>query len=166
MYCSAVNKILLSSLIIISFAFAQDSTTIDSFRFTLLDAKLDTSLSADIRIGFQDDDESIPLKSIDIDLNRDGCPEKLIPNEYLCGSGGCPWIIYDPKSCTIIGKIDGKVILVNNRLKNDYCIIEAYWSYGAGEGIVLFYELSSGSYSLVSQDEIESGDTDRYFKQK
>jgi len=164
MYCSTINKILLSSLIIISFALAQDSTTIDSFRFTLLDAKLDTSLSSDVRNGFQDDDESTPLKSIDIDLNRDGCPEKLIPNEYLCGSGGCPWIIYDQKSRTIIGKIDGKVILVKNRLKNDYCILEVYWSYGAGEGIVLFYELSSSSYRLVSQNEIECEETSRYFK--
>lgn len=150
----------------ISFALAKDSTTIDSFRFTLLDAKLDTSLSSDVRNGFQDDDESIPLKSIDIDLNGDGCPEKLIPNEYLCGNGGCPWIIYDQKSNTIIGKIDGGVILVKNRLINDYCILEAYWHYGAGGGIVLFYEFLSGTYCLVSQNEIECEESDKYFKQK
>lgn len=134
---------------------AQDSATIDSFQFSLLDAKSDTSLSIDIHSEFQDDDKNIPLKSIDIDLNNDGYPEKLTPNEYLCGSGGCPWIIYDQRSGAIIGKIDGGILIVKKRTTNDYYIIETHWNLGGGIGTVTPYEFRMNSYFPISKFEIE-----------
>jgi hypothetical protein len=59
---------------------------------------VDSSLGENIRSFFEEDDGKTTLKSFDVDLNEDGQFEKFIPNEHLCGTGGCPWIIYDIKS--------------------------------------------------------------------
>ena len=61
---------------------------------------VDGSLPGSIRDAFEDDDGR-PLKSASVDLDGDGVAEKLVPNEFLCGTGGCPWVIFSVTQCLV-----------------------------------------------------------------
>ena len=67
-----------------------------------------------------DDDDGRPLRSVSIDLNGDGVPEKVVPNEFLCGQGGCPWIVYEQVSRKVIGRLFGSSIEVLDRTTNGF----------------------------------------------
>lgn len=108
---------------------------------------VDSSLDENIRSFFEDDDGEKLLRSFEADLNEDGYFEKFIPNEFLCGSGGCPWIIYDTKSKKILGRVDAKIIYVDNKKILKYFQIETLWRMGGSEFIVKNYSFKDGEYS-------------------
>ncbi len=161
-----IKKILILIPFIISTSFAQEFSQNYIFKFELMDVKIDSSLEENIRNYFADDDSSYALKSIEIDLNNDGNSEKFIPNEFLCGSGGCPWLIYNPKSRKVIGEIFGKVLFINNVKVNDYYTIEVYSRNGGGKGKVNFYEYSDGNYKIVNTFELNGEEINKYFSLK
>jgi len=161
-----INKILVIVSLIISTSFAQKFSQNYIFKFELSDAKIDSSLKENIRIYFADDDSSYVLKSIEFDMNNDGNREKFIPNEFLCGSGGCPWLIYDPKNRRVIGKIFGKVIYINAEKVNDYYAIEVYSRYDGTRGKVDFCEYSEGNYKILNSIELNDEEIDKYLSLK
>lgn len=141
---------------------AQESSLNYLFKFSILDAKEDSILNEKIRDAFEDDNDSISFKSISIDLNNDNLPEKIIPNEYLCGSGGCPWFVWSVGLMKIIGKIDGKTILVNKMVINGYHSLETFWSLGGGEGVVKSYEFENDSYIEVKKTFLKGDQVEVY----
>jgi hypothetical protein len=106
------------------------------------------------------------LKSISVDLNGDGILEKIIPNEYLCGTGLCPWLICSSKTKTFIGEVEGKVLFINTKRINGYTVIETYCRVGGGEGIVYFYEYSHSKYELRKKIDLHGEQIHEYFKKK
>ena len=114
--------------------------------FTLQQAIFDTTLTDDVREAFADDDGR-PLKSIAVDLNGDGKHEKLIPNEFLCGSGGCPWVIFEPGSRRILGEINAKEIEVLSQKVNGYFSLKCSWSLGADRLTFTHYAFDGRKYA-------------------
>jgi len=161
-----INRIAIFIPVLVVAAFSQELPQGHYFEYYLDNATVDTSLDPGIRDSFQDDDGSIPLKSISVDLNDDGIFEKIIPNEFLCGTGGCPWLIYNQKSKTIIGKLDGKVIYINSNIANGYYTIETYWRMGGGEGDVSYYECLKDKYLFVKKAKLHGNQIDGYFDNK
>ena len=95
-------------------------------------AVLDSEVEKHVRPVF-DDDNGRPLRSVAVDLNGDGVPEKFVPNEFMCGQGGCPWVIYDQRSKKIIGRIFGLSIEVMEVTKNGFNSLEASYSTGGAK---------------------------------
>lgn len=108
-------------------------------------ARVDRALPERVRKYFADDDGR-PLKSVAMDLNEDGVPEKFVPNEFLCGNGGCPWLVYDQKNARVIGAAFGSSIGVTETFVNGYRVLEARGSLGNAVATVTTYQFSRGEY--------------------
>jgi hypothetical protein len=109
-------------------------------------AVLDKTLPESVRETFEDDDGSKPMKSVSVDLNNDKNPEKLVPNEFLCGNGGCPWVVYSPKLNKIIGRLFGNAIVILDTSTEGYKTIRTSWNLGAGETGTAIYKFRNGAY--------------------
>lgn len=144
-------------------SFAQQLSQESQSAFTLADAESDSLLSGDVRAKF-DDDDGRPLKSVSLDLNGDGMQEKFVPNEFLCGNGGCPWIIYDPHMRRVLGRVDGKFIIVDVKKDSGYSQIETFMGLGGGEGDVLTYAFSKGQYKRIGKVSLKGSEVSEYFK--
>ena len=132
-------------------------------RLELEDADEDAGVPDSIRSHFEDYDNS-PLKCAPFDLNSDGIKERFIPNEFLCGSGGCPWVLYDAKLKQVVGTFElAKVIFVQKKRSEGYCILECYVRNGGGEGTVMFYEMKKGQYVQTDGYDLHDEQIDKYF---
>lgn len=134
-------------------------------KVTLQMARWDSSLSDDIREKLSDDDGR-PLKSVFVDLNEDGFDEKFVPNELLCGNGGCPWLIYDPRTKKVLGSVDGAVLYVGTKKDRGYFPIEAYWKLSAAQATVTTYSFSKGAYRKVKTLNLSGSQINDYFEKK
>ncbi len=124
--------------------FAQAPDTI-LCKYELDNALEDNSLGDEVRDAFEDDDGRA-LKSIAIDLNGDSKPEKLVPNEFLCGNGGCPWIVYSPTVKRVIGKLFANRILVLTTVTHGYNVLKCSWS-GSGQTKTAIYVFNGKRYT-------------------
>lgn len=161
-----IKRIIILSVFFILTSAAQEFTRSYNFAYELRDAKVDSSLDNNIRYNFVDDDGSNSLKSISVDLNNDGIDEKLIPNEFLCGSGGCPWLVYSLNMKKVIGEIFGIVLYIDTKQKNGYKVIETYSRNGGGKGTVSFYEYLKGHYNSVNRVDLKGEQIKEYFNNK
>jgi hypothetical protein len=105
----------------------------------------DGSLPNSIRDAFEDDDGR-PLRSASIDLDGDGIAEKLVPNEFLCGTGGCPWVIYSSTQKRVIGTVFGSTLAVQSSFIGGYKILIVTFSEGAKGVLTQKYAFIDGSY--------------------
>jgi hypothetical protein len=105
----------------------------------------DGSLPNSIRDAFEDDDGR-PLRSAYIDLDGDGIAEKLVPNEFLCGTGGCPWVIYSSTQKRVIGTVFGSTLAVQSSFIGGYKILIVTFSEGAKGVLTQKYAFIDGSY--------------------
>ena len=120
---------------------------IDSSKFSLQSATLDKTVPDFVRESFEGDDGK-PMKSISVHLSTKKIPEKLIPNEFLCGSGGCPWIIYSPTLHKVIGRIHGRNITILSDSKEGFKSIEGEWRLGT-ETDAFLYIFHNGAYEKI-----------------
>ena len=127
--------------------------------------KPDSTIPDSIR-GYFEDDDGMQLKSFSYDLNGDGIKEKFIPNEFLCGTGLCPWIILDTRSNKVIGEIDAKVIFITDSVQHGYPVLEAYIRCGGGCGSFSTYEYISNAYQSVRDVSLKDDEIELYFKSK
>jgi len=117
---------------------------------TLAGATPDPAVASIARTLFADDDGR-PVRSVAIDLNADGITEKFVPNEFLCGNGGCPWLIIDERNGRLIGTAFASSIVVREEVVNGYRVLEAHGSRGAGDPVTDVYEFSDGIYRRRSR---------------
>jgi len=117
---------------------------------TLASATHDPAVASIARTLFADDDGR-PVRSVSIDLNADGITEKFVPNEFLCGTGGCPWLIIDERSGKLIGTPFGSSIVITEDVVNGYRVLEAHGSLGAADPVTDIYEFSDGTYTRRSR---------------
>jgi hypothetical protein len=126
-------------------ALAINSAAGDTETFLRDSAVLDKEIPESVREAFLDDNGK-PMKSVSVDLNNDKNPEKLIPNEFLCGNGGCPWLVYSPALNKVIGQLFGNTIVILDTATEGYKTIHTSWRLGAGETGTAVYKFQNGSY--------------------
>ena len=106
---------------------------------------IDGSLPDSIRETF-DDDNGRPLKSASVDLDGDGIAEKVVPNEFLRGNGGCPWVIYSLTQKRVIGTVFGSTLVVESSSIGGFKILNASFSLGADRVVSEKYAFIDGYY--------------------
>jgi hypothetical protein len=72
--------------------------------------------------------------------------KKLVLNEFLCGNGGCPWVIYSPRLNKVIGRVFGNSITVLETSSEGYKRIRTRWSLGADKPGAAEFDFRSGGY--------------------
>jgi hypothetical protein len=132
--------------------------------FTRESSRPDTTLNEEIRQEWPDDDGSV-LSSIPYDLNQDGRKEKFVCN-FLCGSGGCNWVIWDPSTRRSLGIVDGSVIYIHRRKRGGYPILETFWRLGGDQALVYYYEFSKGKYKRTEKISLSGGEINAYFSKR
>ena len=126
-----------------------DKNTTDAHygkKFSYKSAVVDKEIPPNIRKAFNDDDGKKPIRSISVDLNNDSIPEKLIPNDFLCGNGNCPWIIYSPKHKKVIGKLFGYSVIIQDTLVKGYKVIKTEAKLGSNKVEMYIYKFQEGLY--------------------
>src|SRR3989338_3754859 len=100
------------------------------------------------------------------DLNHDGVVELFLSPQEMCGTGGCPWYIFEQKKDYIfLGEIFGAfntLILVPNS-KKTYGPIRIYPHMSADSGIVVDYEFKENQYEEVFSKEITNEEFQEFF---
>jgi hypothetical protein len=156
--------LVLACLAAISFVVAQSPTKY-LWRIEPDNAIPDNKLPSDIRSALEDDDGQ-PLNSVSIDLTGDGIKEKLIPNEVLRGTGGCPWVVFDAKHKRVIGEIDAIVIFVQERKQSGFYVLECYWRNGGDRGSVTTYAFNGRQYLKRASFNLQDEQIDKYFDER
>lgn len=121
------------------------SATSSTVSVSIANVATDSNLPNSVRDAF-DDDDGRSLKSVSVDLNGDGVPEKLVPNEFLCGNGGCPWVIYSATEKRVIGTVFASTIVIQSDSIGGYKILIVIFSEGAKEGLTQRYAFIGGAY--------------------
>lgn len=133
--------------------------------FSVRSAQPDDTVPEVMREQFEKDDGS-PLRSVAIDLNGDGTPEKLV----LCGvpasSGGYQWLVFDVKNGTGRGIIVGTVIFVGRDADNGYSRLETYWKQGGDMSVVSRYGFDKTRYGRTGTRALTLWEASEYFKAK
>ena len=103
------------------------------------------------------------------DLNRDGVAELFLSPQEMCGTGGCPWYIFEKKEQekyhVFLGEIFGgfnTLILVPNP-KATYSTLRIYHHMSADSGIVVDYEFKENQYEEVFSKEITNKEFQEFF---
>ena len=87
------------------------------------------------------------IKSVSIHLSKNKKCEKLILDEEICGTGGCPWLIYSTTERRVIGRIPlAFLIWVLPRDKNGYVGLEAISKVGWNNFNVSKLEYKNGNF--------------------
>ncbi|HOW84980.1 MAG TPA: hypothetical protein P5119_06450 [Candidatus Aminicenantes bacterium] len=133
--------------------------------FTVRSAEPDASIPDAVREQFEKDDGS-PLRSVVIDLNGDGRPEKVV----LCGvpaqSGGYQWLVFDPAGGEGLGLVVGAIIFVGRETDGGYARLETYWRQGGDMSIVSRYAFSKGRYGRTGTRALSLWEASEYFRAK
>jgi hypothetical protein len=133
--------------------------------FSVRSAQPDDTVPEVLREQFEKDDGS-PLRSVAIDLNDDGTPEKLV----LCGvpaqSGGYQWLVYDVKNGTGRGVVIGTLVFVGSETDNGYARLETYWKQGGDMSIVSRYAFDRTRYGRTGTKALSLWEASEYFRAK
>jgi hypothetical protein len=136
------HQMMIAALLALNFA-ASASGSIVSISIGSVTA--DKSLPDSIRDAF-DDDDGRPLRSASVDLDGDGTAEKFVPNELLCGNGGCPWVIYSVTQKRVIGTVFGSTLIVQSNSIGGYKTLVVSFSEGLNRVITQKYAFIDGYY--------------------
>lgn len=133
--------------------------------FTVRSAVPDASIPDTVREEFEKDDGS-PLKSVTVDLDGDGRPEKVV----LCGvpapSGGYQWLVFDPAAAVVRGGLVGTIFFVGRETDDGYARLETYWKQGGEMSIVTRYAFARGRYGRTATRALTLWEASEYFRAK
>ncbi|MEJ2130554.1 MAG: hypothetical protein P8Y95_02780 [Gammaproteobacteria bacterium] len=74
-----------------------------------------------------------------------------MPNEFLCGNGGCPWLIYDPARARLVGRIFASSIEITDRMVNGHRVLRARFTVGASEERWESYAFTRDGYRALGR---------------
>jgi hypothetical protein len=143
---------------------AQDRFPMRTF-FSVRSAQPDDTIPEALRGQFEKDDGS-PLRSVAIDLNGDGTPEKFVLCGVLAQSGGYQWLVYDVKNGTGRGLVIGTLIFVGSETDNGYARLETYWRQGGDMSIVSRYAFDRTRYGRTGTKALSLWEASEYFRAK
>jgi hypothetical protein len=133
--------------------------------FSVRSARLDETLGDDVRKLFEDDDGG-PLRSVDLDLDGDGHPEKFVLDNAPASSGGSQWLVWDPARRAAKGFVIGAIIFVGRETDDGFPRLETYWKQGGDMAIVFDYAYSRGRYVRIKSRSLTVPEIDEYFRSK
>lgn len=92
----------------------------------------------------------------EMDLNDDGCGERfLVSPEWLCGTGGCAYVLLASGSLAMIGEFFGHLAFLDERV-DGFRVIQSYSHVGAGLANLDTYVFDGRTYRLVAHVVLES----------
>jgi len=101
-------------------------------------------------------------KGIITDLNGDKKPELILEID-LCGTGGCPFQIYDGATRKRIGELSGGTVWVFGRKVNGWPILQTYSPASATSGAFQCLVFENGQYSVVSHVDLYDKSVEELF---
>ena len=138
--------------------FAQDSSSYRIF-FTTQSAKIDTINSPEA------ESQSVTYTVL-LDLNGDKKPERFEADGVNCGSGGCPWTIYDGKTNKEMGTVEGVIVYILKEKTNGFPLIETYWKMGCCEAAVHYYAFDKKNYKETKHKKLNEKEMEEYIDDK
>lgn len=91
-------------------------------------------------------------------LNNDGKPEYILRStEVLCGSGGCPFAIFDGATLGFKGMFFGNTLAETGSVTAGWKVLETFTTAGAGIVNYDVFVMSGTKYKSVAQLTIEPG---------
>jgi hypothetical protein len=133
--------------------------------FSVRSARLDETLGENVRKLFEEDDEG-PLRSVDIDLDGDGKPEKFVLASEPASSGGNQWLIWDPVRRAAKGIVIGAIIFVGVETDDGFPRLQTYWRQGGDMAVVFDYAYSRGRCVRIKSRSLTVPEIDEYFRSK
>jgi len=133
--------------------------------FSVRSAQPDDAVPEVLREQFEKDDGR-PLRSVSIDLDLDGTPEKFVLSAVPASSGGYQWLVYDVKNGTGRGIIIGALIFVGRELDNGFPRLESYWKQGGDMSVVSRYAFDRTRYGRTSTRALTLWEASEYFRSK
>ncbi len=133
--------------------------------FTPRSAVVDESLPGELASEFEKD-EGASLRSVTIDLDGDGRPEKFVLGGSLSSSGGRQWLIYDPARNVGRGIVIGAIVFVTREVQEGFPVLETYWKQGGEMAVVFRYACSRGRYGRIHSRSLTVQEISDYFRDK
>ena len=133
--------------------------------FSVRSAKPDDNIPAVLRGQFEKDDGG-PLRSVAIDLDRDGRDEKFVLCSIPSKAGGYQWLIYDLDSGVGRGVIIGTLIFIGRDADGGHPRLETYWRQGGNMSIVSRYAFAKGRYGRTETRALSLWEASEYFRSK
>ena len=100
--------------------------------------------------GLDYDEDELPF-IYSTDLNGDQTVDYLVtaPEGRLCGSAGCPYIIFDGRRGKIIGDLFGTVVILNTRI-NEFPVLQLVSRRNSTSTNLHTYVHDGSTYRIVS----------------
>ncbi|HSA95938.1 MAG TPA: hypothetical protein VLJ16_07800 [Acidobacteriota bacterium] len=133
--------------------------------FSVRSAQLDDSIPNILREQFEKDDGG-PLRSVSVDLDGDGRPEKFILSSVPTSGGGYQWLVYDPVRGTGRGIIVGAIIFIGRETDGGYPRLETYWKQGGDMSVVFRYAFDKTRYGRTGSRSLTLWETSEFFRAK
>jgi hypothetical protein len=133
--------------------------------FSVRSAVPDPSLPETLRTQFEKTNEE-PLRSVSLDLNLDGVPEKFVLNPLAAVATGYQWLVFDQKNGSVLGLITGALIFVHREAEGRYPRLETYWKQGGEMAVVFEYVFDRARYERASSRSLTQAEISAYFSAK
>jgi len=133
--------------------------------FSVRSAQLDDSIPNILREQFEKDDGG-PLRSVSIDLDGDGRPEKFVLSSVPTSGGGYQWLVFDPVRGTGRGIVIGAIIFIGRETDGGYPRLETYWKQGGDMSVVFRYAFDRSRYGRTATRALSLWETSEFFKAK
>jgi hypothetical protein len=150
-------------------AFGQTAANRDEFPmrtfFSVRSAQPDGTIPEVLREQFEKD-QGGPLRSVAIDLNGDGTPEKFVLSAVPSASGGYQWLVYDVKNGTGRGLVIGALIFVGRDADGGFPRLETYWRQGGDMSVVSRYAFDKTRYGRTGTRALTLWEASEYFRAK
>lgn len=133
--------------------------------FTVRSAVPDPSLPETLRTQFEKTNEE-PLRSVTLDLNLDGVPEKFVLNPLAAIATGHQWLVFDQKKGAVLGFVTGALIFVHREAEGRFPKLETYWKQGGEMAVVFEYVFDRVRYERTSSRSLTQAEISDYFSAK
>ena len=142
----------------------QDDFPLRTF-FSVRSAQLDESVPNILREQFEKDDGG-PLRSVSVDLDGDGRPEKFVLSSVPTSGGGYQWLVFDPVRGTGRGIVIGAIVFIGRQTDSGYPRLETYWKQGGDMSVVFRYTFDKSRYGRTATRALTLWETSEFFRAK
>jgi hypothetical protein len=133
--------------------------------FSVRSAQPDDTIPEALREQFEKDDGG-PLRSVSVDLDGDGTPEKFVLCAVPSAAGGYQWLVYDVKNGTGRGIVIGAIIFVGRETDGGFARLEAYWKQGGNMSVVSRYAFDVTRYGRTGTRALTQWEASEFFRAK